>query len=421
MVMPLYRGVTLKDRLRQMSVPPSEAWLLGLLRQLLDALEIIHRENCFHRDISPDNILLIENDRPVLLDFGAARRVIGDLTQTLTVILKPGYAPVEQYAEVPSMKQGAWTDIYALAAVAYFAVTGRPPEPSISRLMHDTMRPLADTLRGRYSEAFLAAIDVALKVRPGDRPQDAAALRALLNAPRPAAPAVAAAKIQAPAQPVAAPSSGGTPPSKPAIPQAPVVAPRARRPYVAATVVGTLVAGAAAALYALLYRSELPPPVVPAPAARPAADAPPQSAPSLPPAATVDNAAAELASRLAIAPATPAPTQPPATEPLQPSRPSSAPRSRAQSQTPPQRAQTQNSAAPAVKPANAGTSAPPSAPQSSLAQGDSRRAKKLRQMIAEAERYQLLGDSRRAKKMAERALKLDPGNADALAIIRRAR
>ena len=69
---------------------------------------MIHAEQCYHRDIAPDNIMLLAgSNRALLLDFGAARRVIGDMTQALTVILKPGYAPVEQYAEMPGMKQGA--------------------------------------------------------------------------------------------------------------------------------------------------------------------------------------------------------------------------------------------------------------------------------------------------------------------------
>jgi serine/threonine protein kinase len=91
----------------------------------MDALELMHHENCFHRDVAPDNIMLLRDDRPVLLDFGAARRVISDMTQALTVILKPGYAPIEQYAEMPGIKQGPWTDIYALGAVVYFTITGR--------------------------------------------------------------------------------------------------------------------------------------------------------------------------------------------------------------------------------------------------------------------------------------------------------
>ncbi|MFP3588930.1 protein kinase, partial [Paraburkholderia sp. SIMBA_055] len=108
----------LRDALRAKNGPPDETWLRALLTSLVSALDVMHRAQCYHRDIAPDNILLLKDSgRPLLLDFGAARRVIGDMTQALTVILKPGYAPVEQYAEIPSLKQGPWTDIYALAAV----------------------------------------------------------------------------------------------------------------------------------------------------------------------------------------------------------------------------------------------------------------------------------------------------------------
>ena len=178
MVMPLYQGITLKDKLRALPEPPDEAWLMGMLAPLTEALAVIHAENCFHRDIAPDNVILLEgSERPLLLDFGAARRVIGDMTQALTVILKPGYAPVEQYAETPNMKQGAWTDIYALAASVHYAVLGRTPPPSVSRLMSDSFVPLAQSAAGRYSERFLAAMDRALCVRPEERTQSIAALR----------------------------------------------------------------------------------------------------------------------------------------------------------------------------------------------------------------------------------------------------
>jgi len=140
MVMPFYEGQTLKDTLKALPGPPDEAWLRGLLSPLSEALKVIHGEQCFHRDIAPDNIILLGgvHTRPLLLDFGAARRVISDMTQALTVILKPGYAPLEQYAEVPHMKQGPWTDIYALAAVVYFAITRRTPPPSVGRMMGGT-------------------------------------------------------------------------------------------------------------------------------------------------------------------------------------------------------------------------------------------------------------------------------------------
>ena len=104
MAMPYYAGRTLKQYLKDHEgPPPDEAWIRKILSPVMDALELMHHENCFHRDVAPDNIMLLRDDRPVLLDFGAARRVISDMTQALTVILKPGYAPIEQYAEMPGI------------------------------------------------------------------------------------------------------------------------------------------------------------------------------------------------------------------------------------------------------------------------------------------------------------------------------
>ncbi len=182
MVMPYYQGPTLKNWLREQKASPNEAWLKAMLRPLLDALEAIHADHCYHRDIAPDNILLLGPDKPLLLDFGAARRVIGDATQALTVILKPGYAPLEQYAEVPSMKQGPWTDVYALSAVLYAVITGKAPPPSVGRMMKDDLVPATTMAAGRYSVPFLAAIDAGLTVRPEERPQNVAAMRELLFA-----------------------------------------------------------------------------------------------------------------------------------------------------------------------------------------------------------------------------------------------
>ncbi len=182
MVMPFLDGATLKDVLRQMGSPPDEAWLRNVLGPLTEALLVIHAEQCYHRDIAPDNVMLMPGgNRWLLLDFGAARRVIGDMTQALTVILKPGYAPVEQYAEIPGMKQGPWTDVYALAAVVYFAIMGRTPPPSVGRLLNDTYVPLVEAAAGRYSERFLAAIDRALAVRPEERTQSIGELRSDLG------------------------------------------------------------------------------------------------------------------------------------------------------------------------------------------------------------------------------------------------
>ena len=186
MVMPFYEGPTLKTALAELGHVPSEGELRSWLDPLLDALTVMHAAQCFHRDIAPDNILLTASG-PLLLDFGAARRVIGDMTHALTVVLKPGYAPIEQYGDVASMTQGAWTDLYALACVVYYAITGKPPMSSVERLMDDRLEPLAAVAAGRYSPAFLGAMDAALAVRPQDRPQNEARFRALLDADGPAA------------------------------------------------------------------------------------------------------------------------------------------------------------------------------------------------------------------------------------------
>jgi len=185
MAMPFYRGQTLRQALGgQRDGGAGEAWLMDILDGVTQALAVMHAANCYHRDIAPDNIILLEDSgRPVLLDFGAARRVISDKTQAITVILKPGYAPVEQYAEMPDMAQGAWTDVYALAAVMHVAVTGRPPPPSVARMLNDSYLPLAadEGLRTRYSARLLSAIDAGLGVRPQSRPQSMAELRGLLG------------------------------------------------------------------------------------------------------------------------------------------------------------------------------------------------------------------------------------------------
>ena len=190
MVMPYYAGITLGQLLLQPGGPPDEARLLALLHPLIDALELMHAARCYHRDIAPDNILMLPDGRPLLLDFGAARRVIGDMTQALTVILKTGYAPVEQYGGLPDMPQGAWTDIYALGSVLEFAITGHTPPQAVARFLKDRREPLAVTAAGRYSDQFLSAIDRSLAVLPKDRPQSVAELRALIgtgprNTPQP--------------------------------------------------------------------------------------------------------------------------------------------------------------------------------------------------------------------------------------------
>ncbi|WP_165456636.1 serine/threonine protein kinase [Aquabacterium lacunae] len=215
MVMPCYEGATLYTARKAMSAPPSQAWLRALMEPLLGALELLHREQVYHRDVAPDNILIVpdadapEGMRPVLLDFGAARRVISDHTQSLTAILKPSFAPIEQYAETSHLRQGAWTDLYALAAVLHYCLTGRTPVPSTARAVHDDLAPLssmADEL-GRdfgqhYPPALLETIDRGLAVRPEHRLASVAQWRAsLLGEPLPPVTQSIMRTTQAPVRP----------------------------------------------------------------------------------------------------------------------------------------------------------------------------------------------------------------------------
>ena len=184
MVMPFYSAPTLRTWTRSHPEPVEEAWLRNFLLRAMEAVEVLHAEHCLHRDIAPDNILVLKDSMPLLLDFGAARRVIGDLRKALTVIVKPGFAPLEQYADTVKMKQGPWTDVYALGAVAHFILTGQAPAPAVSRMVADEVVPLRLRFKGRYSDALLGAIDTALTVNPERRPQSIAALRSLLTSER---------------------------------------------------------------------------------------------------------------------------------------------------------------------------------------------------------------------------------------------
>lgn len=191
MAMPYYAGQNLQQVRRALREPPGEAWLRSILEPLLGALDRLHREGVFHRDVSPDNVLLEPDGRPVLLDFGAARRVIGDRSVALTAILKPAYAPIEQYGEAGAVKQGPWTDLYALGATLHFLLLGRAPPPATTRTVHDELQPLAQQALPGCSARFLRCVDWMLQPRPADRPQQVAdLLEALAGRREPPLPAV---------------------------------------------------------------------------------------------------------------------------------------------------------------------------------------------------------------------------------------
>lgn len=168
------------ERLLTRDGAPSEDRLRGWIGLILDGLEKIHAGGVLHRDIKPSNVYVRVDGTPVLLDFGAARQAFNERTHAMTNILTPGYAPLEQYDS--SSEQGPWTDIYAVGATAYKAITGNRPVEAPGRFLEDRLVPLAQIAGDRYSEAFLRAIDAALQVDPRRRPQSVADWRPLFEA-----------------------------------------------------------------------------------------------------------------------------------------------------------------------------------------------------------------------------------------------
>ncbi|MDR1662265.1 MAG: serine/threonine protein kinase [Azoarcus sp.] len=193
MVMPFYRGKTLREKVREGFRAKTTEDLFSQLLPVLNGLKQIHSVSCYHLDISSDNILLLENGAPVLLDFGAARHTELSGEDPTTIILKPGFAPIEQYSsDDGELVIGPWTDIYAISAVAYLLVTGAMPAVSVARIMKDTVKPLASFATLELPASVLKVIDAGLTVKPRGRPQNVEVyVQALLKAADSHAPAPA--------------------------------------------------------------------------------------------------------------------------------------------------------------------------------------------------------------------------------------
>jgi serine/threonine protein kinase len=181
MVMEYEKGDPLKTVL-QLDPQPPEARLKEMLAPLLDGLSAVHATGFLHRDIKPDNIFIRADGRPVLIDFGAARQAMGGETKSLTSILTPGYAPLEQYSG--EGKQGPWTDLYAMGGVLYRAVTDKNPPDAVSRIRGDSLGAGLAAARGKYSEPFLRAIEWALSLDEKKRPQNVEQWKAAVLAER---------------------------------------------------------------------------------------------------------------------------------------------------------------------------------------------------------------------------------------------
>ncbi len=177
LIMDYLPGQSLKEILRRQNNPMSYEEVLYLMNPVLEALEKVHEHGVIHRDISPDNLIMNENDRLTLIDFGAARDVSSQDGKSMTVVLKPGYAPMEQY--MTKGKQGPWTDVYALCATMYYMSAHIVPEPSTDRVISDYVRNL-NQLGMNVPSWYSDAIARGLAIRPEDRIQNIRELRQAL-------------------------------------------------------------------------------------------------------------------------------------------------------------------------------------------------------------------------------------------------
>ncbi len=179
MVMEYLHGCTLKQYIREHGGRLDTDHILHICLSVLDALAVVHKAGMIHRDISPENIFICEDLTVKLIDFGAAKQVYLDGEQTMSVVLKPGYAPPEQYAKKD--KQGPWTDIYALGATLYFAATGEKPEESFGRVLENTIKPVCE-VNPEIPRAMSQVIMRAMSVKIEDRYQTVEAMREALLA-----------------------------------------------------------------------------------------------------------------------------------------------------------------------------------------------------------------------------------------------
>ncbi len=166
-VMEYINGKSLKDYLQARGGTISFIEAQQILCPIMSALDELHHAGLLHRDIAPDNIYLTVDGHAKLLDFGAARFSFGDETQNIDAVIKPGYAPLEQYSG-SGTEQGSWTDVYAMGATFYRALTGKLPTSASDRAMGrplPTIRELGVQIPDTAENAILRA----MSLKPDER------------------------------------------------------------------------------------------------------------------------------------------------------------------------------------------------------------------------------------------------------------
>ncbi len=180
MVMELLHGKSLAQLLTARGGRMNEAEAVAIIERVGEALQFVHEQNLLHRDIKPDNIIACDDGRVMLIDFGTARETIQDQVQGQTVIVTPGYAPLEQYAR--QAKRGAFTDIYSLAATLYHLLTGQMPPAASDRAMGVQLRPVRE-FNPNIGASVARATQSALQMEIARRPQSVREFLDLLHAP----------------------------------------------------------------------------------------------------------------------------------------------------------------------------------------------------------------------------------------------
>jgi formylglycine-generating enzyme required for sulfatase activity len=184
LVMDYLEGETLEDHLaRQPARRVEAARALEILLPVMEGLELVHEQGFIHRDIKPLNIYLTRfahnrKERSILLDFGAARLALGAHSQSLSIVLTPDFAAPEQYH---TRGQGAWTDVYGLAATLYRMVAGTPPQQANSRLLEDRLQDPRESAPG-LADDFASALLSGLALSPRQRPRTVAEFASMLTA-----------------------------------------------------------------------------------------------------------------------------------------------------------------------------------------------------------------------------------------------
>ena len=187
LVMEFLKGKSLAKVVEERGGALGEKEAVGYILKVCEALEVVHKAGYLHRDIKPENIIVCDDGRVVLIDFGAARAYMAGKTGRMTVVLTPGFAPLEQYAE--QAKRGAYTDIYALGATLYYLLTGQVPVSAPDRAIGVELKRVRE-LNGSVSRQVEEAVMKAMAMRVDERPQSVEEFVRLLTSSVSAVPKV---------------------------------------------------------------------------------------------------------------------------------------------------------------------------------------------------------------------------------------